>query len=374
MSTPTRKPLNPTDPFAAVQHETWKRAGPERQNSDAAGGKRVSTTPMSQERDDHSPMTAFEGTAAPRHLVDPDPAQSAHPNNRRPDQLAAARRDEILSDLERLEASVRRIQREQTAARLPRANQLPPVPGLSAVGEMFDNGYRSPRSLEPERLVSPAEMILRRDRLFSPLGILIASLFVAPAAYFLWVGGSVPRSAQGPQMASADRTPVVPPSISNKERPPIKAQDSDPGGLAQRSISAQSIKTSPTARMSEGESVAMLQPSGTGSEASPSNTAHSSKTIRALDPEEIRLLTKQGEQFAEVGDLVTARVLFLRAAEANDARAATALGATYDPAVIAQLGVVGIRADVEKARFWYQRAASLGSSDAKRRLELLATR
>ena len=63
-----------------------------------------------------------------------------------------------------------------------------------------------------------------------------------------------------------------------------------------------------------------------------------------------------------------------RAAEAGDAAAATALGATYDPTVLAKLGVVGIGADLEKARFWYQEAASLGSPDAQRRLELLANR
>lgn len=88
----------------------------------------------------------------------------------------------------------------------------------------------------------------------------------------------------------------------------------------------------------------------------------------------MREVAEQGEQFAEVGDLVTARLLFQRAAEAGDATAATALGATYDPTVIEKIGVVGISADVEKARFWYQKAWNLGSSDAKRRLDLLANR
>jgi TPR repeat protein len=54
--------------------------------------------------------------------------------------------------------------------------------------------------------------------------------------------------------------------------------------------------------------------------------------------------------------------------------AATALGATYDPTVLAGLRAVGVEADVVKARFWYQKAVSLGSSDAKRRLDLLANR
>jgi hypothetical protein len=271
-----------------------------------------------------------------------------------------------MNDLERLEAKLRRVQREQTAARLPRASQLPPVSGIAPVDGMLDNGYRSPLPLEPERLAPSATIVSRRDRPFRPLGILIASIFAAPIAYYLSVEGRAPPSAHGSQMASVDPTPGVPPS---KARQRIKAQDDGPEGLAQATISSQRTKTSRTARLSEGNTMAMLQPAETGIQPPPSN-----KTNRALDPEESKLLTKQREQFAEAGDLVTARVLFQRAAEAGDATAATALGATYDPTVLAKLGVVGIGADVEKARFWYQSAASLGSSDAKRWLDLLANR
>jgi len=49
-----------------------------------------------------------------------------------------------------------------------------------------------------------------------------------------------------------------------------------------------------------------------------------------------------------------------------------ALGATYDPNVLARLGVVGVNAELEKARSWYQKAETLGSPDARRRLDLLA--
>jgi TPR repeat protein len=119
----------------------------------------------------------------------------------------------------------------------------------------------------------------------------------------------------------------------------------------------------------EGRTVAALQPIDAVTREPPS-----SSPVRALDPEEIKLLVKQGEQFAEAGDLAGARILFQRAAEAGDATGATALGATYDPTVLAKLGAVGIGADLERARFWYQKAVSLGSTDAKRRLDLLANR
>jgi TPR repeat protein len=87
-----------------------------------------------------------------------------------------------------------------------------------------------------------------------------------------------------------------------------------------------------------------------------------------LDPQEIKLLMKQGEQFIAAGDVVTARIVFRRAAEAGDADAAVALGATYDPIALAKLGVVGLGADVEQARTWYQKVESLGSTEAARRL------
>jgi TPR repeat protein len=107
----------------------------------------------------------------------------------------------------------------------------------------------------------------------------------------------------------------------------------------------------------------MLQPS-----------AADDPAIRMLDPEVIKLLMRQGEQLIATGDVVTARTVFQRAAEAGNADAAIALGATYDPNVLAKLGVVGVSADVGKARSWYQRAETLGSPDARGRLNVLADR
>jgi TPR repeat protein len=113
----------------------------------------------------------------------------------------------------------------------------------------------------------------------------------------------------------------------------------------------------------------MLSPSPSGTGTPPASTA-----VRTLDPEDIKLLTKKGEQFIAAGDLATARLVFRRASEAGDATATLAMGATYDPIVLAKLGVLGMSADVGKARSWYEKAKELGSSEASRRLELLASR
>jgi TPR repeat protein len=72
------------------------------------------------------------------------------------------------------------------------------------------------------------------------------------------------------------------------------------------------------------------------------------------------------------GDIAAARLMLTRAAEAGDARAALALGATYDADVLRKLGVLGVAADASQARAWYAKAAEYGSGEATRRLEQFA--
>src|SRR5262249_43807682 len=94
-------------------------------------------------------------------------------------------------------------------------------------------------------------------------------------------------------------------------------------------------------------------------------------TIAADD---IAMLLDQGEQLISVGDVAAARVLFGRAVEAGDANAAFALDATYDPVVLARLGVRGISADAKKADLWYKKAQEHGSPKSPAWLAKLAGR
>jgi hypothetical protein len=340
MSTPSGKPVNPIDHvLRKAREEAVTGRPPER------------LPPDDRNRGDHLSNTASAGD----------------------------RCDEIMSDhdLERLEASLRWLQRQGSATRLPRATDLAPVPGLAPVdasgrrhsGERLGDGFRSPRSLEPERLPPPPEM--PRRKIGAPVGIVVAIILGATMAYYF--AGRVPPSepAPAPQTASSDPTLVALPSspTSQQAPPPTMAQDDDRTTSAQSEIYSPRTKTSQPARSSEGEAVAMVQPGQPGAQVPPA-----SKATRALDPEEIKLLMKQGEQFIAAGDVVTARIVFQRAAEAGDVGAAVALGGTYDPIVLAKLGVVGLGADVERARTWYQKAESLGSAEATWRLAILANR
>jgi TPR repeat protein len=85
----------------------------------------------------------------------------------------------------------------------------------------------------------------------------------------------------------------------------------------------------------------------------------------------VKLLIDRGKQLFDAGDLTAARILLLRAANAG---AAVAMGATYDPVVLADRGYRPVAADLDKARGWYERAKEMGSPEGPRRLEMLANR
>jgi hypothetical protein len=91
-------------------------------------------------------------------------------------------------------------------------------------------------------------------------------------------------------------------------------------------------------------------------------------TMRRLDQDEIDTLIRRGEAFILQGDFAAARLMLQRAAEAGNGRAAVMLGATYDPVMLRRVGVVGLKAEPERAREWYERAVALGSSEASARM------
>jgi hypothetical protein len=95
--------------------------------------------------------------------------------------------------------------------------------------------------------------------------------------------------------------------------------------------------------------------------------------IPPLDPTEVSTLIKLGEDLLKNGDVASARPLLKRAANTGNARAALELGMTFDPVFLAKAGVLGLVPDVAQAREWYDRAFQLGSTEAARHLERLAS-
>jgi TPR repeat protein len=85
---------------------------------------------------------------------------------------------------------------------------------------------------------------------------------------------------------------------------------------------------------------------------------------RSFDRETIAVMVKRGSDLIDSGDLVAARIVLQRAAEAGSADAALALATTYDPAILRKLKVYGFAPDAAKARSWYEQARKFGSREA----------
>jgi hypothetical protein len=109
----------------------------------------------------------------------------------------------------------------------------------------------------------------------------------------------------------------------------------------------------------------------------PSSTVDSpapALVTRHLDRDEVASLINRGEGLIKSGDLSSARLALRRAAEAGDVHAALLLAGTFDPNLLEKLGFQEQGIDVAMARFWYERAAQLGSAEAPGRLQQLATK
>ena len=341
-------------------------------------GRYVSERPIPNKRDGrHYSLNTPFAEAAGANLSDTNEAASRQPDSTSgPHGQPAVRSDEIMidRDLKRLEASLRSLQRKEVAARLPRAPQLGPVPGLASVdassrhrGEMSGDRFRSSRSLQPERLAPPPAM--PRRNVFAPFGILVGSVVVAAMAYYFAETGQALRSESAPGRQIVSLDPIAP--LWSKDEhlsSPTLAQAGDHTSSMQSGISLKNTTPPQLAGASEGTIVAMLQPD------EGDQPLRASRAARVLDTEKIKLLMKQGDEFIRAGDVVAARMVFQRAAQAGEADAAMAVGATYDPIILAKLAVVGVAPDGDKARAWYQRAESLGSGEATRRLAILANR
>jgi hypothetical protein len=89
---------------------------------------------------------------------------------------------------------------------------------------------------------------------------------------------------------------------------------------------------------------------------------------RKLDADELAALMNRAKGLIAIGDIAPARLLLERAADAQEASAALLLAQTYDPAVLGTQDMRSITPDPATARIWYQKAAQLGSLDARQRL------
>jgi hypothetical protein len=94
---------------------------------------------------------------------------------------------------------------------------------------------------------------------------------------------------------------------------------------------------------------------------------------RRLDTSTIAAKMRTGVELMTYGEVVKARMMFQRVAEAGQGDGAFALAETYDPVVLGALRLRGeIMPDLALAHTWYERARDLGSPNARDRISRLA--
>jgi len=344
--------------------------------------------------------------------------------------------DEVTkADLRRLETTLSWLQTEAEACRLPPVTPLPLVPGLPAVEPSIDRGtldrtlHRAPPLpawlREPQAASLPAPP--HRGRVLWPraIKVLMVCAIAAPLSYYFVLATSPlqKRLVEVAAVASLEDSPVV---RTPKQRDRLRMSTAEPAEEVLALPFERNVETAappnwarletpirPIPQLPETEAFAILAPAvpaeaaqpeipqvevprveAPGAETPRGETAKAEivtgppatavaedeapsppvPATRAAGSQDVRLLLDQGKQFFDVGDLIAARILFLRAANAGDAAAAVAMGATYDPVVLADRGVRGVAADLDKARRWYERAREMGSPEGPRRLEMLANR
>jgi TPR repeat protein len=87
-----------------------------------------------------------------------------------------------------------------------------------------------------------------------------------------------------------------------------------------------------------------------------------------MDPAVRDAMLRRGEALLMIGDISGARRFLERAADGGSAAAAMAMAETYDPALLASRGVIGLPADRSAALDWYRRALTLGANAAAARI------
>jgi hypothetical protein len=203
-------------------------------------------------------------------------------------------------------------------------------------------------------------------------------------------GGSAPPPAQ---LAAAMPEPAQPPRIA---APPLAAEPtgaevaaarrSPPNALASASPSRDEIAAAyqsalkgkvaapePAARDAARE-VAAVAPAAPVVVAvapavrEPVPVTREAVPARRIDPDELAVLLKRAKSLLAIGDITSARLLLERAADAQEAEAALMLAGTYDPQVLGSQDLRSVTPDPAAAKVWYQKAAQLGSADARRRL------
>ena len=215
------------------------------------------------------------------------------------------------------------------------------------------------RRLEERGVVDPPPVAGRRQAgLLStmvPVAVLIAA---TTSAWLLW-------QTHEPAVAAA-RDPVI---VTLAEA--IPAADSPPEASAAIATAVEPAIASEIEVALEVEPAAGLATLARGEvlRQRPGAVPAQEETMRPMlpaawdlaDTAAVEHLIQRGDAFLLSGDIVSARLVYERAAAAGNPQAMIALAQSYDPALLRKLGARGIRPEPEQAQRWYAKATEVNA-------------
>jgi TPR repeat protein len=217
-------------------------------------------------------------------------------------------------------------------------------------------------SLDPE--VVPSPIVIDRGLRLDQIALRLCAVATI-AALVAWAVASLPAK---PGEGTIVQAAAVPPPAVPVSAKVLHVSEVPQAPSQQTAMVASPVLASALSAMSE----PLSQSAPVAVPLQQESVPQTADAPPALEAAEIAMLIKSGKQQLMNGDISAARLLLQRAAEAGSAEAALALGSTFDPVVIRQLGAVGVQGDAATAREWYQKAAQAGSRAAAQQLAKLA--
>jgi hypothetical protein len=172
--------------------------------------------------------------------------------------------------------------------------------------------------------------------------------------------GSPPQELAG---AGADSYPAT---VTNS-RGALEESKTLPLGMP----APEAVSDPSTKEMTEAETAKAVEGTTTSTLPTPAETRPTPTTAvspRAVPPllsaAAVAALVSGGDRFLALGDVVSARLYYERAADAGDGQAALRLGMTFDPEFLLFARVSAVYGATDQAAAWYRRANLLGDTQA----------
>jgi hypothetical protein len=222
----------------------------------------------------------------------------------------------------------------------PAASEVAPAPALALASSSATSDVK-PEDQQPAEPVQALPEPPQPENLIEPAGVAMTTVDA----------GLLHEAATRPEAVDVDLLPV--PSAPDEQASASPA-DREP------------IPETPA----EPEKVASLDPMPEQQIAAPAPTSLK-RADPAIGAAEARELLERGDRLMKLGDIVSARALYSRALESDQANAALRLGSTFDPLIYRRIGVLGMKPDPAKALEWYMTAAEAGNANARRAYDAL---